>query len=64
MLGAEMESDGPQTAYEIENKELLPSDYPLHHGTEDYQGVHIEENMPETAVHKHMGDYLPPVEIW
>ena len=41
---------------------ILPQ-YVLHYAAEDEQGVHVEEYMPESPMHEHVGNDLPSMEI-
>ena len=58
-----MQQCGTYSGDEIEHKELLRAPDPFEHGAEDEQGVHVEEDMPESPVHEHVSDYLPQPEI-
>ena len=58
-----MKGHSPESAEEIEKQEFLLPQNVLNYATEYQQSVHVEENVPESPVHKHVGDNLPPVEI-
>ena len=60
---AEVQGHGPQAADKVEEQELLAPDDAFDHAAEDQQRVHVEEDVPEPAVHEHVRDHLPPVEI-
>jgi hypothetical protein len=62
-LGPNLHGCGTQAAHKIKEQEFLASQYSLNHHAEDEQGVHIEEYVPYSSVHEHVGYYLPPVEI-
>jgi hypothetical protein len=61
-LDPRMDSRSTKTGHEIENEEFPGTPDPFQHRSENEQGVHIEEKMPESSVHEHMRYRLPPVE--
>jgi hypothetical protein len=54
---------GSDTAQNVIKKEFLRSPDIFHHAAEHIQGKHIEENMSETAMRKHIGNQLIEVEV-
>ena len=61
-LHSGMDCSCTQTCHEIKYQELLRSPDSFKHGSEDIEGVHVEEQMPEASVHEHVSHRLPPVE--
>ena len=59
----DMQSGSAKPAHKIEQQELFAPEDTLNHHAEDVQGVHIEEYVPDTSVHKHVCNDLPPAEI-
>ena len=55
---------GTEPRHKVEEQKLLAAPGILQHRSEYHQGVHIEEEMPEAAVHEHMGQELPGLEKW
>ena len=54
-----MEQGCTESGHEIEKQEFLRSPHPFKHTSEDEKGVHIEEKVPESPMHEHVGDDLP-----
>lgn len=50
-----------QTGEQIEEQKLLAADALLHHGTENEEAEHIEEQVAEAPVDKHVGERLPKI---
>jgi hypothetical protein len=57
-----MDQSCTYTRYEIEDQELLRAPPFFQNAAEEIKGVHIEEEVPEAAMHEHMGHRLPPAE--
>jgi len=58
-----LHQSGSQAAGEIVEEEALAAHGILHDATEHPYGKHIEEQMRETAVHKHIGKELVEIEV-
>ena len=57
-----MQSSRSQSCHEVENQELLGAQCPFQDDAEHQQRVHIEEYVPESAVHEHVRQDLPRLE--
>ena len=53
-----------QSGHEVEYEELLRTEAAFKYGTEHQEGIHVEEYVPESAVHEHVRQYLPRLEEW
>ena len=62
VLHAHVQRDSAQPRYEVEQQEPFRPDGPLQYTPEDEEGVHVEEDVPEPAVHEHVRQGLPPPE--
>ena len=57
-----MQGGGPEAGDKIEYQESLRAQSPLQHSSEYEECVHVEEHVPEAAVHEHVGQNLPGPE--
>ena len=53
-----------ESCHEVENEIFLRAEAAFKYGTEHQEGIHIEEYVPESAVHEHVCQYLPRLEEW
>jgi hypothetical protein len=53
-----------ETTYYVENKESFWAPNIFEHATKHIEGEHVEENVPNTAMHKHVCKGLPPAKQW
>jgi hypothetical protein len=58
-----LDNTSSDTTRNVIKKEFLRTPYPLYDTTEHPEGEHIEENMCQTAMEKHVGKKLVEVEI-
>ena len=54
---------GSQSAADVIHQKLVRAPHALYHTAEHPQGKHVEEDVHETAVQKHIGEELVEVEV-
>ena len=63
MVYQSIEKRSADTRNKIKNQEPLAAPDLFEHRTKHEQSIHIKKEMPETAMHEHVGDILIEMKI-